>query len=131
ADFIVQLTLEYVRERFEFDQDRIILGGFSQGGFMAMALSLRYPDRFVGVISMAGPYVPETDSPPPADDGDPRYYFMVGSLDRLFKQVRRAANDFEEAGYETRLRVVPETPHDFPRAARMELGRALRFVLGD
>lgn len=131
ADVIVQLTVEYVRERYDFDQDQVILAGFSQGGFMAMALALRYPNRFVGVISMAGPYVPETDSPPPAGNDDPRYYFMVGSLDRLLNQVRRAATDFEEAGYETRLRVVPETPHDFPRAARMELGRALNFVLGD
>ncbi len=90
---------------------------------------VRHPDLFVGVIPMAGGYIPEIDLPPAASVGDPRYYFMVGALDRAVDEVRRAAGDFKVAGYEVKLRVLPGTGHTFPRATRQELSKALRFVL--
>ena len=106
-----------------------MLTGFSQGGFMAMALGVRHPDLFVGVIPMAGGYIPEIDMPPTASDGDPRYYFIVGARDRAADEVRQAAGDFKASGYEVKLRVLPGTGHAFPRATNQELGKALRFVL--
>lgn len=131
ADVIVRHTLEFIGEKFEVDRARVVLTGFSQGGFMAMALGVRHPDLFVGVIPMAGGYIPDIDAPPVADEDDPRYYFMVGSLDRVADQVRRAASDFEKAGYEVELRVLLGTDHAFPRASTRELRRALRFALGE
>ncbi len=129
AETILELTLEAVRERYEVDEEQIVLTGFSQGGFMAMALGVRHPDLFVGVIPMAGGYIPEIDLPPAASDDDPRYYFMVGARDRAVDEVRRAAGDFKVAGYEVKLRVLPGTGHTFPRATNQELSKALRFVL--
>jgi predicted esterase len=131
ADAIVQLTLDYVRERFEVDPERVVLTGFSQGGFMAMAVGARHPDLFIGVIPMAGGYIPEIDGPAPAGEGDPRFYFMVGARDRVADEVRRAAADFEAAGYEATLRVFSGTGHTFPRRTTSELRKALRFVLGE
>jgi predicted esterase len=131
ADAVVQLTLDYVGRRFDVDPDRVVLTGFSQGGFMAMAVGLRHPNLFVGVIPMAGGYMPDTDAPNPAAGNDLRFYFMVGSRDRVAKQVRRAASDFEAAGFEVDLRVLGETGHSFPRRTKSELRRALRFVLGE
>ena len=131
ADAVVEAALDYARETFEVDWDRVVLTGFSQGGFMAMALGTRHPDLFVGVIPMAGGYIPEIDAPTPADDGDPRYYFIVGSRDRAMDQVRLAASDFKAAGYEVDLRVLAGTGHSFPRRTTTELRRALRFVLGE
>ena len=131
AEAVLEATIEYARKRFEVDWDRVVLTGFSQGGFMAMALAGRHPDVFIGVIPMAGGYIPEIDAPAPADDGAPRYYFMVGSRDRGVDQVRLAAADFEAAGYEVDLRVLGGTGHSFPRRTTTELRRALRFVLGE
>ncbi len=131
AEAIVRLTIDYVRSRFEVDWDRVVLTGFSQGGFMATAVAGRHPRIFTGVIPMAGPYIPGIDAPPPAEAGDPRYYFMVGSLDRVEDEVRQAATDFEHAGYEVDLRVYLGTGHTFPRATKKELVRALKFVLGE
>jgi predicted esterase len=131
ADAVVQLTLEYVRRRFDVDPDRVVLTGFSQGGAMATAVGLRHPNLFVGVIPMAGGYLPDVDAPDPAAGNGPRYYFMVGSRDRVADEVRRAATDFDAAGFEVNLRVVGETGHTFPRRTRSELRRALRFVLGE
>jgi len=131
AEAVVEAALDYAKETFDVDWDRVVLTGFSQGGFMAMALAGRHPGLFVGVIPMAGGYIPEIDAPVPADDGDPRYYFMVGSRDKAVEQVRRAASDFEAAGYEVDLRVLAGTGHSFPRRTTTELRRALRFVLDE
>lgn len=131
ADAVVQHTIEIMDANFEIDRDRLVLTGFSQGGFMAMALGVRHPDLFAGVIPMAGGYIPEIDAPPIAGEGDPRYYFMVGSNDRVADQVRRAASDFKGAAYEVELRVLPGTGHSFPRATTRELRKALRFALGE
>jgi predicted esterase len=131
ADAVVEATLEYARERFDVDWDRVVLTGFSQGGFMALALGSRHPDLFIGVIPMAGGYIPEIDAPAKANVGDPRYYFMVGSRDRAADEVRLAASDFEAAGYEVDLRVLSGTGHTFPRRTTTELRKALRFVLGE
>ena len=131
TDAVVQLTLDYVGKRFEVDPERVVLTGFSQGGFMAMAVGARHPNLFVGVIPMAGGYIPDVDAPAPASDGDPRYYFIVGSRDRVADQVRRAASDFEAAGFEVDLRVLKGTGNTFPRLTTVELRRALHFVLGE
>jgi predicted esterase len=130
ADIILGLTLDWARERFAVDGEHIVLTGFSQGGFMAMALGLRHPELFVGVIPMAGGYIQEIDAPSEAGIQDPRYYFMVGAEDDNEGQCRRAAADFAEAGYEVEIRVFPGVGHTFPRNTNRELGKALRFALG-
>jgi predicted esterase len=130
ADIILGLTIDWVRERVVVDDERVVLTGFSQGGFMAMELGRRHPDLFVGVIPMAGGYVPELDVPAQRSGRIPRYYFIVGDQDDVADQCRRAASDYAEAGYEVELRVLPGVGHTFPRRTDRELGKALRFALG-
>lgn len=129
AETIVQLTVEYVKQSHQIDDNRIILTGFSQGGFMAMAIGTRNPETFAGVIPMAGGYIPAIDSPPPAPPQAPRFFFMVGSQDEAKPQCREAAKDFEAAGYAIKLRIYPGVGHTFPRWTDRELGKALKFVL--
>lgn len=131
AEAIVLATIDWASERFAIDLERIVLTGFSQGGYMTLAVGMRHPDLFVGLIPMAGGYDPERDEPPPAESGSPRLYFMVGSEDRAEQAMRRAADDFEAAGYAVRLRIFHGIGHTFPRMTRRELGNALRFVLND
>ena len=131
ADTIVQLSLEYVEARLAVDEKRVVITGFSQGGFMAMAVGLRHPELFAGVIVMAGGYIPEVDVPPDAGRDAPRYYFMAGDQDRAVKGAKRAYKDFKAAGYLVKLRVLLDTGHAFPKDRERELGRALRFVLGE
>ena len=131
AEAVVEATIEYAKKTLGVDWDRVVLTGFSQGGFMAMALGIRHPDLFAGVIPMAGGYIPEIDQPAPAEEDDPRYYFMVGSRDRSADEVRLAASDFEAAGYAVHLRVLSGVGHAFPRRTTTELSKALRFVLDE
>lgn len=129
TETIVMLTLDQVEKNFQIDRERIVLTGFSQGGFMAMALGTKHPDIFSGVIPMAGGYIPDIDQPPTANGNEPTFYFMVGSRDNNVSEVRRAAADYKEAGYEVRLRVMAGVGHSFPRDTERELGKALRYVL--
>jgi len=129
ADAVLELTLEQVRERYEVDDEQIVLTGFSQGGFMAMALGVRHRGLFAGVIPMACGYIPEIDAPPAAREDDPRYYFIVGAQDRALPDTKRAARDFKAAGYAAKLRVVPGIGHAFPAGYGRELRTALRWVL--
>jgi predicted esterase len=129
TETIVMMTLDQVGKRFQIDRERVVLTGFSQGGFMAMALGTKHPEVFSGVIPMAGGYIPDIDRPPAAHGNEPTFYFMVGSRDNHVSEVRRAAADYKEAGYEVNLRVMAGVGHSFPRDTERELGKALRFVL--
>ena len=131
AEMLVQLTIKYVKQTHLIDESRIVLTGFSQGGFMAMAIGARNPDIFAGIIPMAGGYIRAIDFPPPVPPGAPRYFFMVGSQDRGKPHCLKAAEDFETAGYTVDLRVYPGVGHTFPRFPDRELGKALKFVLED
>lgn len=129
AEIIVKLTIEYVRQTHAFDEESVVLTGFSQGGFMAMAIGARNPDLFAGIIPMAGGYRPEIDAPPPVSPESPRYFFMVGSRDEAKEQCRKAFEAFDAAGYTAKLRIYPGVGHTFPRLTNRELGKALKFVL--
>ena len=130
AETLVELTIEYAKRSHLIDDRRIVLTGFSQGGFMAMAIGARHPGVFAGVIPMAGGYIPAIDTPTSAPHGKPRFFFMVGSQDEAKPQCRKAAEDFEVAGYTVKLRIYPGVGHTFPRFTNRELGKALKFVFG-
>lgn len=130
AETIVGLTIDWVAERYPIDRQRIVLSGFSQGGYMAYAIAVRRPELFAGVIPMGSGYTRSFDKPPQAGKHRPRYYFMVGVYDQSVGQNRRAAADFEAAGYEVDLRIYPESGHSFPTVNnKHELIKALSFVL--
>lgn len=48
------LALDHVRRRYRIDPDRVILLGYSMGGFGTWNLGLRYHDLFAAIVPMAG-----------------------------------------------------------------------------
>jgi phospholipase/carboxylesterase len=132
TDEIVELTLSHVQEQFAVDAEKIVLTGFSQGGSMAMAVGVLHPERFAGVVPMAGAFNEARDAPPPPpSSGAPRYYFMVGANDQNRNQALVAARAFEDAGYDVELQVYPKVGHTFPLAHDKVLARVLEHVLQD
>jgi phospholipase/carboxylesterase len=129
AEAVVQRILRELGEVHRIDPGRVVLSGFSQGAFMAFAVALREPELVAGVIALGGPYEPAIDAPLPARGRVPRFYFMAGTLDPAVTDMRRAADDFEAAGYPTRMRILPGVGHAFPQPPGPELGSALRWVL--
>jgi len=48
------LALDYVKRRYPIDTNRVVLAGYSMGGFGAWNIGLRYHDLFAGLAPMAG-----------------------------------------------------------------------------
>jgi len=51
---IINLFVNQLSERYGIDQDRVYIGGFSQGGIMAYSVGLTYPKKFTGIFAFSG-----------------------------------------------------------------------------
>lgn len=49
-----EAALRWARRRWNVDEDRIFLTGFSRGGHLAWDLALRTPDRYAALVPMVG-----------------------------------------------------------------------------
>jgi poly(3-hydroxybutyrate) depolymerase len=47
-------TLRWAKRRFDVDEDRVVVTGFSRGGHMAWDVALRHPDLFAAVVPLLG-----------------------------------------------------------------------------
>ena len=54
ARAMVTKLITELREKYQTPANRVILGGFSQGGMMAFEVGLRYPEKLAGVAVMSG-----------------------------------------------------------------------------
>jgi predicted esterase len=130
AEHLVRLTFEFAVENYLIDEERTVLTGFSEGGFVSQGVGPRPPYLFTGVIPMGCTYIRGHDAPPKAiGDRPPRFYFMIGERDRVVEEVPVAAKDYTAAGFESAFRIYPKVGHRFPINRDEELGKALDFVL--
>ena len=127
AEWWVLRALERIGADHPVDPQKVILAGFSQGANVALAVGLKYPRRFAGLLPIAGHY--EAHLMPAPAAGGPRVYLLMGDEDPFADTFRTAAEALGGAGLEVRLRMVPGLGHDYPRRATEELGEALEFLL--
>ena len=126
-------AINKVSDQYKVDEDKIVLAGFSQGGWVTWALAMRNPDTFCGIIPVAGLFRPESDSAfEDKDLAGLRVYIMVGGDDssRTIDSNRQAAKRFKKIGAKVKLNVYEGVGHGFPEHATREEIKALRFVLG-
>lgn len=129
AEWWVLRAIERVGDDHPVDPERIILAGFSQGANVALEVGLRHPDRFVGLLPVAGRY--EADRMPAPAGGGPRIYLLTGARDPAVESFRLAEQELRAAGLEVELRLVPGLRHAYPQSATKELGRALDYLLAE
>jgi predicted esterase len=130
ADHLTRFTLDLLMKKHKIDPSRVILTGFSQGGYVAYAAGSRQPYRFPSVIPMGAGYVPAIDAPDQAAGGNrPRFYFMIGRHDPAVGQLDKAVEDFTKAGFVVKPRIYPAVGHAFPTDMVEEIQDALDFVL--
>ena len=127
AEWWVLRALDRLLAEQPVDPRRVILAGFSQGANVALQVGLAHPDRFAGLLPVAGWYEADRMAPPPG--GGPRVYLLTGARDPRVDTFRQAERRLGAAGLDVRLRVVPGLGHGYPRGATEELSRALRFLL--
>ncbi len=132
TELIVTQALRHASQRYAIDDDRIVLAGFSQGGFMAYNVGMRMAARLRGIIPMAGRYDPALASPPDVAAADmPRFYLITGSEDHTLEANRRAAAEFTAAGMAVTLKVIDGLGHELPPNPADVLGAALDAVLSE
>ncbi len=130
VDRIVSNVIKLAMDKFKIDEKRIILTGFSQGGYMTLNIGMKHPERFRGLVPVAAKYdaklaTPSTDSKPP------RVFFMVGKEDRVAPSIKKAAKDYEAAKIPFKLNIYEGVGHSFPKDKTAELRKALSYILSE
>ena len=127
AEWWVLRAVEKLGARHPVDAERVILAGFSQGANVALEVGLEHPERFAGLLAVAGHYDAHL-MPAPEGDG-PRVYLLTGARDPAVETLRAAHASLGAAGLDVRLRVLPGLGHAYPRRSTAELRAALEFLL--
>lgn len=132
----VKTCLESMKNEIEFDQNRIILGGHSMGGFVAiqMALTGELPVR--GFIAN-GPALPFEDAPDELDkalasakERGLRAYFIMGDKDTDIEQdaIRVFVDKMKTAGIPCELEIIPGATHDYNPDYDAAIVNAVKFI---
>jgi predicted esterase len=120
--------------KYQIDRSRVIVGGFSMGGGLAIWLPISGAIEARGFIAVA-PYLPDAQSLAPLLDAraahELRGYIVVGENDAAcLKTSREVADLMETRGMDCELEVHAGLGHAFPPGFDQILPNALRFVLG-
>ena len=125
---LVLRAIEKARAEAAIDDSKIVLAGFSNGGAQAFIQGLQDPDRFAGVLTIAGFY-DERVAPVPVGRRLPRFAILNGERDEEAKNNRKGAAALRKAGGQVKLEIYPGVGHSFPPDHEAELASALRFLL--
>lgn len=124
-------SVNLMRSKYNIDTSRIVLAGFSQGGYMAYLLGLKHPGLFRGAVPIAGRYDTLLNRYLGQASGDGiKYYILIGELE---PEGRRQSNleamgRLMSAGISASLNAYSGVGHAFPGDPDFELGRALEWI---
>lgn len=131
SEAIVLALVDQMTKSHAADPSKIILTGFAQGASLAVAVGLRHPGRFAGVIPICGVFDPASATIPlKGMSYSPRFAILNGADDAEAENNRTATRLLARTGVPVRLRLYPGIGHALPRDADAELRSAARFVLG-
>lgn len=126
--------IDAVASSNKINKSKIVLAGFSQGAMMTWSLALRNPDTFCGIIPVSGPCNAKSDSAfEDADLAKLKVYTILGGEDKadMLKSAKDAAKKLEKKGAKVKIAEFEDLGHAYPENADAELGKALKFVMGD
>jgi putative tributyrin esterase len=84
-DYLMKDLPEFIQKKYNVDTDRQYIAGFSMGGYGALVLALRNPDRFVFAASISGAIMYPRDTEILEDS--PKYEFAKPSTDMVFGEL--------------------------------------------
>jgi len=84
-DYLMKDLPEFIQKKYNVDTDRQYIAGFSMGGYGALVLALRNPDRFVFAASISGAIMYPRDTE--ILEGSPKYEFAKPSTDLAFGEL--------------------------------------------
>jgi predicted esterase len=117
---------------FPVDTGRVVLGGFSQGGGLAVWLAISQTIPVCGVIGV-GPYLDKIDTLAPALPQKPvpnvRFYVISGAEENDEGMFAKIGALCAEKEIPFQHEIVPEIGHEYPPAFEKFLERAIKFIL--
>ena len=131
-------AIAFVRNDPRLDAQRVIVGGHSYGGYLALASALRYPGLFVGAISTSGPvdwvrnlrevppWIAVTDRIEYGDVNDPEDRAFLAQISPASQVDRLRVPLLVRQGLAD-LRVPPGATDEFVRAAQAT-GAPVRYL---
>lgn len=123
--------LALLRSEYRVDEQRVAMAGFSLGGDLAWALSLRNPELFRGAV-MAGTrtsYPASSEALQTLRTRDFKAAFVIGEfeLDARYQGIRQAERATRDAGLRVRFRTVRGGAHTYGDPE--EFARDLRWLI--
>jgi predicted esterase len=116
---------------FPVDAERVVLGGFSQGGGRAVWMALTQALPACGVIGV-GPYLNEIESLAPTLPEKPvrkvRFYVITGAEENDEGMFAKMEALCAEKGLPFQHEIVPGIGHEYPARFEPFLERALKFI---
>lgn len=116
-------ALSDLKKRYAVDENRVVLLGYSMGGFGAWNIGLRYPDRWSAIVSLAGGFSRnEYNARYEIDDKARKLhvngfnlpaYIVHGDVDETVpvEFARECRNQVKKLGYEHHYVEVPKGKH--------------------
>ena len=126
---------DQLREKYSIDSKKIIIGGFSKGGEMAIWQTLMNKIPVSGFIAVnpGGPFIQDTEKWLPLIENDKTFtekrgYFLVGENDQSLENIKALHELLVSKGMDCKLIVSPAIAHDFPKDFDEILAQALQNI---
>jgi predicted esterase len=122
--------IDSLTQKYNIDQSKIILAGFSLGGDLGWAISQRYPEKFKGAI-LSGTrcgYAEKGMMQRQAKQGA-KYYISMGELESAARMTgaKGAMTLLNTAGIKHKFATIPQAEHE--PATFEQFKEALNFIL--
>ena len=129
----VEAAYRQVLEKYPVDAGRILIGGFSSGGFgsLIVAFSGSLPVRGFVALCPEPPQTLSDEAILAAKKRGLRGILLTTELDRRVDRQRELAARWEKLGLASEFHVTPDIGHWFPKDFEELLDRAIGRILGD
>jgi predicted esterase len=122
--------IEEISRMNTVDQDRIVIGGFSQGSGMAIYAALSGKINTCGFIGV-GTFMaePQLLMPLAKNAKSIRGYFITGEKDYALKKAREIQHILKENNIQFAEEAYPDLGHEFPPDFETSFDKAIKFIL--
>jgi predicted esterase len=131
ADKRIMETIAFLKAKYKINEKRMIIAGFSQGGYYSYYMGLKHPDIFIGSIPIGPGYGPELEPMlAGAAAKKMKFYVLMGELEpetRIEKNLL-AIKQFTKAGITSSFNFFSGVGHALPGDADFELQRAIEWI---
>ncbi len=131
----IEEHFKQLSEKYSIDSKKVVIGGFSKGGEMAVWQTLMNGIPVSGFIAVnpGGPLIANTEKWLPLIENDKTFtekrgYFLVGENDPSLENIKALHELLVSKGMDCKLVISPAIAHDFPDDFDQILAQALQYL---